>query len=149
MTRVTTAHTLRLRPILIGVIVDHSGLILFGIVYLALIVAADLVAGTGPLESGDLWFPDGVFDAIGLLFTVLGGYIAARMAGGRHLAHGAAVGAASLIVGIAIAIWVPADDPSTWSTALSMAAAVPAGAAGGYLALLLGRRAAAADTTSS
>ena len=67
---------------------------------------------------------------LGLGFTVGGGYVAGRTAKQEEILHGASVAGLGIVLGLFL------RDPSLplWYEAVSFAAMVPAGMAGGYLA---------------
>jgi hypothetical protein len=73
---------------------------------------------------------------LGLIATVVGGYVAGSRAGFRETLHGAGVGALGLILGVAFLVYVPAAF-SRWFVVASFLLNVPPGAVGGYLAWVL------------
>jgi len=67
---------------------------------------------------------------LGLGFTLIGGYVAGRMAGRMEILHGAIVAGIGLVLGLFF------REPSLplWYEVISFAAMVPIGVAGGYIA---------------
>ena len=67
---------------------------------------------------------------LGLGFTLIGGYVAGRGAGRREILHGAIVAGIGLVLGLFL------REPSLplWYEAVSFAAMIPVGMAGGYIA---------------
>jgi hypothetical protein len=67
---------------------------------------------------------------LGLGFTVGGGYVAGRTARQEEILHGASVAGLGIVLGLFL------RDPGLplWYEAVSFAAMIPAGMAGGYLA---------------
>jgi hypothetical protein len=83
--------------------------------------AADIereLAGSGPYQVFSLLF--------GLSFTVLGGYVAARVANRRELWHGMVLGIASLVFGEVYIVLFDMDIPF-WQRFASWIAMIPAG----------------------
>ena len=122
-----------------GLVVDTVGTILMAI--LAAVVVSAVVASRGGGEAevtaalGSLAFLTSTF-AIGEILVVAGGYVAARWARHRPVAHGMAAGALSLVLGLPFLLLPGAMEP-VWPTVLSLIAQVPLAALGGHLA---GRR---------
>jgi hypothetical protein len=71
--------------------------------------------------------------AAGLLCTVLGGYIAARMGKGLPLRHALAVGIIGVLWGVLGWAVAPESSPSTLITATTLVVTVPAALLGGWL----------------
>jgi hypothetical protein len=67
---------------------------------------------------------------VGLAFTFIGGYVAGRTAGQAEILHGAVVAGAGLVLGL----FLREPNLPLWYEAVSFAAIVPIGMAGGYLA---------------
>ncbi len=83
--------------------------------------AADVeneLAASGPYQVFSLLF--------GLSFTVLGGYVAARVANRRELWHGMVLGIASLVFG-EVYIMLFDMDIAFWQRLASWVAMIPAG----------------------
>ena len=116
-----------------GTAVAVLGSILLGAVYFGLIFGVNAWRGTTP----DLDAPHFVVLELllGPSFTVLGGWVAARMRAGAHLAYGAAVGAASAAIWLLIGVMLRIENFWTLMEVLFTLADVPAGIFGGYLAM--------------
>ncbi len=67
---------------------------------------------------------------IGLGFTFVGGYVAGRTAGQAEALHGAAVAGTGLVLGL----FLREPNLPLWYEAVSFAAMVPIGMAGGHIA---------------
>src|ERR1044071_8830575 len=72
---------------------------------------------------------------LGSLGTLIGGFYAAYQAGSLEMKHGALVGIGSILLGLVLQ-GAGSDENALpeWFMALSFAAAIPAGALGGFLA---------------
>ena len=70
---------------------------------------------------------------LGSLGTLIGGFYAAYKAGTLEMKHGALVGIGSILLGLLLTGGADSQTPE-WFMALSFAAAIPAGALGGFLA---------------
>ena len=131
---------LRPRAILLGAIVDHFATIVSG-----LLLVAFFQAGGDPQDSRD---PAEGLEAlagsaefllaslvVGVLCTVLGGYMGARRAGCLFVRHGAWVAVVSALVGLLL--YAAAGQEHTnplWFDLLGFSLLIPAGATGGLLA---------------
>jgi len=133
-----------IRPIVAGVVVDIIATIIFDFLYLLTYLPGEFFEGGGASEEvvekavkEMMTSPDGLFSLaiIGAICTALGGYIAARMARGEKIKHGALVGFASLITGLLITAIVGEGNPvPDWYRALIYLLPVPVGALGGFFA---------------
>jgi putative membrane protein (TIGR04086 family) len=70
---------------------------------------------------------------IGCLGTAIGGFYAAYKAGVLEMKHGALVGVGSILLGLIMQPGSEREVPD-WFLGLSLAAAIPAGAIGGFVA---------------
>jgi len=77
---------------------------------------------------------------IGSLGTLIGGFYAAYKAGTLEMKHGALVGIGSIILGLAFQAGSEESALPEWFVALSAAAAIPAGALGGFFAEMFKNR---------
>ena len=77
---------------------------------------------------------------IGCLGTLIGGFYAAFKAGTQEKKHGALVGLGSIILGLVLQGGSEDGSLPEWFVALSAAAAIPAGALGGFFAEMLNDR---------
>jgi putative membrane protein (TIGR04086 family) len=75
-----------------------------------------------------------VTETVGLVAAVVGGYVAARMAGDRHVQHGLAVGIVAFVIWFAVDLLFPGEVPMALAALLSLVAIIPAGALGGFIA---------------
>ena len=135
---------LKIRPIIIGAVVDYVATYLLVMLYVIVYYVKD------PLEKGGL--PEEAIEkalqqmiasqegllallVIGALCTALGGYIAGRLAKADAVKHGALVGAVSLIVGaLQSGMAGEASLVPDWHLFLGYILAIPAGALGGFFA---------------
>ncbi|HWR72983.1 MAG TPA: hypothetical protein VN604_07420 [Nitrospirota bacterium] len=120
---------IKFKAVIAGVIVDNAGTLLLMTTLAALLVSTGLsedeVMGRMKSTNGLLL---GLI--IGLSFTVLGGYLAGRMAKQIEILHGALVA----VTGMTIALIFRGGDP-LWFDIAGFAGMLPAGMTGGYLAL--------------
>ncbi len=134
----------KIRPIIIGAVVDYVATYALITLYLIVYYIKD------PLEKGGM--PEEAFEkalkemissqegllaliVIGALCTVLGGYLAGRLAKSEEVKHGALVGAVSLIIGIVQTGMAGEASPIPyWHELLGYILAIPAGALGGSFA---------------
>jgi hypothetical protein len=84
-----------------------------------------IMTGPGWLAVGGLF---------GLGSTLLGGYVAGRIAGREHLLHGAITGGLGVLLGIACILYTPSYGAPVWYSVLGLLLTIPAGMAGGTLA---------------
>jgi hypothetical protein len=134
---------LRAWPIIAGLLVDLAGSVAWGIGYGIVKVARQGAAareGAHGITVGTT--TDLIFAAVvGLWLVVMGGYVAARMARVRPVAHGTCVGLGTLVVTL-VGLWLlPDSSTPLWFTAVSTLGVVPAGSLGGHF----GRRSAPAS----
>ncbi len=120
---------LKFKAILFGFLVDTIGTLAIATV---LIFA---MAGTGLSENEISSRMHGISGLLlmlifGLGFTFVGGYVAGRTTGQAELLHGAVVAGIGLVLGL----FLREQGLPLWYEAVSFAAMIPAGAAGGYLA---------------
>ena len=127
---------IQLRPILTGVVVDTIATIALVSGYYAFYVAPG--AGKGAAfeeQAAKFWASgDGLLASLllGALGTLIGGFYAAYKAGALEMKHGALVGIGSILLGLFMQSG--GSEMPEWFMALSFAAAIPAGALGGFLA---------------
>ena len=77
------------------------------------------------------------FGLIGILGTVLGGYVAGRIARGRQVLHGVVVAVTSLLLGFALQLALDGRVLLYGWDILFVVLMIPAGALGGYVAYCL------------
>ena len=129
---------IQFRPIVMGVIVDTIASLALTTAYYNFFVVKELAdRGLGGDNAfAEYWASsEGLVASllIGSLGTVLGGFYAAYKAGALEMKHGALVGIGSIILGLLLSGGAESDLPE-WFMALSAAAAIPAGALGGFFA---------------
>ncbi len=108
-----------------------------------------LLIGPGVLSKDDATFEDALRQALsspeglhwsavlGLAATIIGAYYGARRAGTLHVRHGGWVAVVSMVLGLAFQLVSTAGSSSAypfWYEAVGLAAMVPAGMLGGFLA---------------
>ena len=135
---------LKIRPIIIGAVVDYVATYAVVTLYLIFVYMKEpLEKGGVPTEALQealkemLSSQQGLLDLliIGALCTVLGGYVAGRLARAEEIKHGALVGAVALIVGVLQTGMAGEASPVPyWHELLGYLLAIPAGALGGFLA---------------
>jgi putative membrane protein (TIGR04086 family) len=130
---------IQFRPILVGVIIDTIATIALTSFYYAFFVAKELSAQGGAEDAYSQYWTssEGLIASLvlGSLGTLIGGFYAAYKAGSLEMKHGALVGIGSILLGLALQ--GAGSDENTlpeWFMALSFAAAIPAGALGGFFA---------------
>lgn len=127
-------------PVLVGVLVDLLGTIVVVLSYMSIVLPAEIWSGDVP---GNALTPaqQSVADGLGLLMSVLGGFLAGRLAKIDEVHHGAAAGFGSLVLSLLLSSGVPAESAHSWRDVLVSVAVVPAAAVGGYMAARLNARA--------
>jgi putative membrane protein (TIGR04086 family) len=130
---------IQFRPILVGVIIDTIATIALTSFYYAFFVAKELSAQGGAEDAYSQYWTssEGLIASLvlGSLGTLIGGFYAAYKAGSLEMKHGALVGIGSILLGLVLQ-GVGSDENALpeWFMALSFAAAIPAGALGGFFA---------------
>lgn len=130
------------RPIVAGVFLDTLATIVMVTAYYSLFVAKDLAAPDGMSEDAFARYWDsseGLMTSliIGSLGTMIGGFYAAYRAKTLEMKHGALVGIGSIILGLVFQAMGTESNLPEWFLALSLVAAIPAGALGGFFAEML------------
>jgi putative membrane protein (TIGR04086 family) len=133
---------IQIRPIVLGVVVDTIATIALSTLYYTFYVAKDLADKEGAAEDALAIYwssTDGLMASLllGSLGTLIGGFYAAYKAGRLQMKHGALVGIGSIILGFVLQSGNAESNLPEWFMALSFAAAVPAGALGGFFAEIL------------
>jgi hypothetical protein len=121
---------IKIKAVIIGAIVDNAGTLL------VMTFLASALVSTGFTEDevmNRMKSTNGLLLGliVGMGYTVGGGYLAGRMAGRAEVLHGALVAVAAMILSV---IFHESGDP-LWFDIAGFAAILPAGMAGGYLAL--------------
>lgn len=130
---------IQFRPIIIGVIVDTLATFALVSAYYALFIAKGAVPEGRAAEDAfaQYWSSsEGLMASLilGSLGTLIGGFYAAYKAGTLEMKHGALVGVGSIVLGLLLQSGSSESDLPDWFMAISLAAAIPAGAIGGFLA---------------
>jgi hypothetical protein len=126
-------------PVLVGALVDLLGTLVVMLFYLSIVLGAQFSSGE---ETEDALTPTQLIvgDGLGLLLSVLGGFVAGRLAKIDEVHHGAAAGFSSLVGSLLIGWGSPVDGALSWRDVLLPLAVVPAAALGGYIAARLNAR---------
>ena len=129
---------IQFRPILTGAVVDFIGSFVLAAFYYGFYVAPSSGASAAfEAEAAKYWVSSEGLAAgllLGSLGTLIGGFYAAYKAGTLEMKHGALVGVVSILVGLIMHSGDTETQFPEWFMALSFAAAIPAGALGGFLA---------------
>lgn len=119
-----------------GLAADVGGTFIGSIVVTIVLGTVLALQGVAPEDIAEQLGASGTFEVFsllfGLAFTVLGGYVAARVANHRELWHGMLLGLASLAFGEAY-IAITDADFAVWQRIASLLLVVPAGIYGAYL----------------
>ena len=131
---------IQIRPIIMGAVVDMIATFALVAFYYRFYVAQGSGATEGfEEEMAKYWVSgDGLIASLllGSLGTMIGGFYAAYKAGTLEMKHGALVGVCSIILGLLMQPSGSENQTPEWFLALSLAAAIPAGALGGLFAEL-------------
>ena len=120
-------------PIVAGFLVDAVGSIVVGFVYFILKIGITVAEGENPGEIV-LSTTDYVMSTVfGLVFVVVGGYIAGVLAESDQRCTGMCVGVAGLVAGILLGL-VPDPQAPTSFNVMYLLTVVPIAGLGGYLA---------------
>lgn len=130
---------IQFRPVIAGVVIDTIATIVLVTAYYSLFVAKELAAqgGAGEEAFAEYWSTsEGLMASLllGSLGTIIGGFYAAYKAGTLEMKHGALVGIGSIILSLVFQAMEPEREMPEWFMALSLVAAIPAGALGGFFA---------------
>ena len=127
------------RPIIAGVVLDTIATVALVTAFYSLFVAKDMAAPGGMAEDlfAEYWnSSEGLMTSLllGSLGTMIGGFYAAYRAKTLEMKHGALVGIGSIILGLVFQAMGTERELPEWFMALSLVAAIPAGALGGFFA---------------
>jgi putative membrane protein (TIGR04086 family) len=130
---------IQFRPIIGGVVVDTIATLALVNLYYWFFIAKELAAQGGAAEDAydQYWnSSEGLVASLllGSLGTVIGGFYAGYKAGELEMKHGALVGIGSIVLGLILQSASAENAIPEWFMALSFAAAIPAGALGGFFA---------------
>lgn len=124
-------YDIKFKAVIVGAIVDNAGTFLFMTILASALLSTglsvDQVVNRMKSMSGLL-----LQLIVGLGCTVLGGYVAGRMAGRAEVLQGVLVAALGMIV--ALIFWE--GGTPVWLNIAGFAGMLPAGMGGGYLAYL-------------
>jgi hypothetical protein len=133
---------IQFRPILTGAVVDYIASFVLAAFYYGFYVAPSSGAAAAfEEEAAKFWMSSEGLAAgllLGSLGTLIGGFYAGYKAGNLQMKHGALVAVISIIVGVVMHSGDSESQFPEWFMALSFAAAVPAGALGGFFAEMFG-----------
>ena len=130
----------QIRPIIVGVVVDYIATYAGTYAYFFIYLTKELSKQGEVTEEtirNYMTSPEGLIIGfvIGALGTALGGFVAAHKAGKLEIKHGALVGLCSLILSFVEQSLQEESTPlPEWFRFLSIAAIIPAGALGGFVA---------------
>jgi hypothetical protein len=128
----TQSKRISLKALLLGFLTDIGGSLVCGI-GLGIVWGIALAARGVPANQIAAHFQGMAFFVTSLVlgfgFTVLGGYVAGRVAKRSEMLHGGIVGGIGIVFGILFAAALP-----LWCTIVSSAGVVPFGMVGGFLA---------------
>jgi len=129
---------IQFRPIFTGAVVDFIASFVLAAFYYGFYVAPSSGASAAFEEEAAKYWATSEGLAAGLLLgslgTLIGGFYAAYKAGTLEMKHGALVGVASILLGLVMHSGDTETQFPEWFMALSFAAAIPAGALGGFFA---------------
>jgi putative membrane protein (TIGR04086 family) len=130
---------IQFRPIIAGVVLDTVSTIVLVTAYYSLFVAKDLAGQGGVAEDAfaEYWnSSEGLMISLvlGSLGTMIGGFYAAYKAATLEMKHGALVGIGSIVLALVFQAMGSEREMPDWFMALSLIAAIPAGALGGFFA---------------
>jgi len=129
---------IQFRPIVMGAVIDFIATFALVMLYYVFYVAPSSgAAGAFEEAAAKFWAStDGLIASLllGSIGTLIGGFYAAYKAGTLQMKHGALVGVCSIILGLFLTPSGSEIPTPEWFMALSFAAAIPAGAIGGFFA---------------
>ncbi len=129
---------IQFRPIVTGAIIDFiATFALVTLYYVFYVAPTSGAAGAFEEAAAKFWASsDGLVASLwlGSIGTLIGGFYAAYKAGTLQMKHGALVGVVSIILGLFMTPDSSESQTPQWFLALSFAAAIPAGAMGGFFA---------------
>lgn len=129
---------IQFRPIIMGVVVDTIATFALVSLYYTFYVEPGASKSAAFSEDAAAYWAtnEGLIATLllGALGTLIGGFYAAYKAGTLEMKHGALVGIGSIILGLLLQPGAEESMFPEWFFALSAAAAIPAGALGGFFA---------------
>ena len=133
---------LRKLAILFGLATDLAGTMisLWGVMIAAVIVATIQSGGNNPRNLMSGWATDSAYILtlmiIGIVWSVGGGFVAAKIAGREHVRHATVTGVAATILALLFAELRDGGVGITWAHVAGFLLTIPFAAAGGYVARL-------------
>ncbi len=129
---------IKIKAIVLGLLTDIGGSLLASIIFGTVLVATLVMAGVPSDEiisraQGPIVLIPGLI--IGFGFTILGGFVAGRVARQAEVLHGGILGGIDIPFGLVIWSLSP-----LWLNILSLIATIPMGMVGGYFAKRGGRK---------
>lgn len=127
--QMTKFYDIKFKAVIVGAIVDNAGTFLFMTILASALLSTGLSVDQVVLRMKSM---SGLLLEliVGLGCTVLGGYVAGRMAGRAEVLQGVLVAALGMIV--ALIFWE--GGTPVWLNIAGFAGMLPAGMGGGYLA---------------
>ena len=128
----TDNRRINIKAVGLGVLTDVGGSLVLGLMFGVVMVVALAVQGV-PQNGVSVRLQEPIFLIPGMIFgfgfTLLGGFVAGRIAKQKQVLHGAIVGAISLLFGLPFWTSIP-----MWYNLLALAGGIPLGMLGGYIA---------------
>ena len=133
----TALKEISIKAVIIGLIVDIGGTFLFFLIFS--IIGGILLTSAGRDVDELTDFAETstfivVSSLAGLLFSVFGGYVSARIAGRAEVRNALATGILSFLVGLVLFIAAPVS-PQSWPELLFLILIIPCALLGGYACL--------------
>jgi putative membrane protein (TIGR04086 family) len=133
---------IQILPIVAGAVVDYIATFVGAVLYMGFFYMGDPEKSAGSEKAAEQAFqemlaaPEGLLTMflIGILGTVLGGYVAGRLAKNEEIKHGALVGAVGIILGLVQSSMTATSAVPPWYEFLGYVLMIPAGALGGSIA---------------
>jgi hypothetical protein len=129
---------LSIKALAFGVLSAFGGSMLVGIAYV-LVYSIVLASQNVPVEElqqralADPVYYVGAL-AIGLVFMAIGGYVAARVARAREVAHAVWVGIIAVAIGVPLVAAADTSSYASWYLPVAFVLMIPAGVVGGVVA---------------
>ena len=89
------------------------------------------IAARAPHAAAPAWFMV-LSTVLGIVFALIGGYVAGWLARRRSFAHGAAVGVL-IALGAAMSLWMTLGHGAVWTQVAALVCMAPAAAVGGRM----------------
>lgn len=131
------ARSMQWRAILVGVAADIAATMALWSLYAKAFLTEKIekYGGVDRIPEESLSQQElAVLGLVGIAGTVVGGYVAGRLAERQESRHGAAAAAAALLLGLGLELALEGTIRLQWSEIPLLIVMIPAGAFGGYLA---------------